>query len=64
MTRAEAQETARRLSLKHPERAEYRWLVRQEQDGEWVVVKVSVPHGKPTDPSATGDGAVPLNKAT
>jgi hypothetical protein len=64
MTRTEAEEIAHRLSHKHPERTEYRWLVRQEQDGEWVVVKVSIPPGKRADAlKATGDAKLETEPA-
>jgi hypothetical protein len=43
MERAEAQELAIRLGQEHPERAKYRWLAREQADGEWTVVKVALP---------------------
>ncbi|MFN2617437.1 MAG: hypothetical protein ABR581_09980 [Thermoleophilaceae bacterium] len=50
MNRTDAEETARRLAKSHPQRADYRWLVRQDEDGEWIVVKVSQLPGKRIDP--------------
>ena len=50
MNRTEAEETASQLARQHPNRAKYRWFVRQGADGEWVVVKVGVPPGERVEP--------------
>ncbi len=47
MEKAEAQELATRLGLEHPERAKYRWLAREQADGDWSVVKVALPSSGP-----------------
>ena len=40
MTREEAQKERERLSQEHPEAT---WLLREEDDGGWSVVKVGLP---------------------
>jgi hypothetical protein len=50
MEKAEAQELVTRLGLEHPERAKYRWLAREQADGDWTVVKVVLPSSGPLTP--------------
>jgi hypothetical protein len=47
MSKAEAQELATRLVQEHLDRAKYRWLAREQADGEWTVVKVALPSTPP-----------------
>jgi hypothetical protein len=49
MTRDQAEQRAAELNREHPERGLHRWLVR-ERDGEWQVVRVSIPGGIRLDP--------------
>jgi hypothetical protein len=52
MTRAEAEERARALQAKAPERDTHRFIARPAPDGGWQVVKIELPqhlrHGKLT----------------
>jgi hypothetical protein len=61
MNRIDAEETARRFARTHSDRATYRWLVRQDADGEWIVVKVALASGEPGDPlkGTTGSESKP-----
>ena len=43
MNRREAEAVAARLSRRHTDRSRYQWFVRQDPEGEWVVVKAGVP---------------------
>lgn len=43
MTRAEAEERARRLQAEDPERTAYRFVARESGDGEWEVARVRLP---------------------
>ena len=43
MTRAEAQERARRLQADDPERDTYRFVAREGAGGDWEVARVVVP---------------------
>jgi hypothetical protein len=43
MTRSEAEESARRLQVEHPDRATHRFVARQSADGDWEVVRVQLP---------------------
>jgi hypothetical protein len=43
MTRAEAQDEARRLGAEHPDRTTHSWIAREREPGEWAVVKIGVP---------------------
>ena len=45
VTRAEAEERARRLALEHPDRESHRFVAREEADGSWTVVRFRVPEG-------------------
>ena len=47
MTRDDALAECRRLGDEHPDRATHSWLPRVLEDGEWSVVKVSVPGKRP-----------------
>ena len=40
MTRDEAVAESKRLAKEHPDRGAAVWLPRQEESGEWIVVKV------------------------
>jgi hypothetical protein len=48
MTRDEALAETRRLAEEHPDRATHSWIARETGDGDWTVVKLSVPAAKPT----------------
>ena len=50
MEKAEAQELAPQLGREHPERTKYRWLAREQADGDWTVVKVALPSSGPLTP--------------
>lgn len=52
MTQAEAERECARLASEHPERATHRWLPQPAADGQWRVVKISLP---PDDPSRTAE---------
>jgi hypothetical protein len=43
MTRAEAEEHARRLQAEHPDRALRQFVARESTDGEWEVASVVLP---------------------
>ena len=43
MNRREAETIAARLARRHTDRSRYQWFVRQDPEGEWVVVKAGVP---------------------
>ncbi len=43
MTEAEARELCARLAAEHPDRATHSWHPREEPDGSWSVVKISLP---------------------
>ena len=47
MTRDEALTECRRLGEEHADRATHSWLPRVLDEGEWSVVKVSVPGKQP-----------------
>jgi hypothetical protein len=49
MTHDQADQRAAELNREHPERGLHRWLTR-ERDGEWEVVRVSIPGGVRIDP--------------
>ena len=40
MTREEAVAQSKRLAQEHPDRGAATWLPKQEESGEWIVVKV------------------------
>jgi hypothetical protein len=40
MTREEAVAESKRLAREHPDRGASTWLPRQEESGDWIVVKV------------------------
>jgi hypothetical protein len=48
MTQDEAQAECDRRSREHPDRLTHSWLPRQGADGEWAVVRVSIPGNRPT----------------
>ena len=50
VNRREAEETAARLTSRHPSKTNYQWFVREGANGEWVVVKVGVPAGRSRSP--------------
>ncbi len=43
MTREEAERLCERLAEESAERHTHRWLPREEEDGEWIVVKIGLP---------------------
>lgn len=45
VTRAEAEERARRLQAEDPQRDTHRFIARPAPDGGWQVVKVELPQG-------------------
>jgi hypothetical protein len=47
MTKAEAQRECERLARESPERETHRWILGQQRDGEWTVIKIGLP---PTTP--------------
>jgi hypothetical protein len=51
MKKVDAHELATRLGREHPDREKYRWLAREQPDGEWTVVKVAIPSAGPVTPS-------------
>jgi hypothetical protein len=50
MTREEAQRESDRLAAESPDRETHRFLLREDEAGEWSVVKVGLP--PTTDPKA------------
>ena len=48
MTEAEARELCTRLAAEHPDRETHTWRPREEADGSWAVVKISLPR-RPDD---------------
>jgi hypothetical protein len=56
MTRAEAETECRRLSAESPDRETHQWVPRDEGDGNWSVVRVSLPPAtEPTGTETRGD---------
>ncbi len=47
MTRDEALSECRRLAAEHPDGATHSWLPREDDQGEWSVVKLAVPPSRP-----------------
>ena len=43
MTRAEAEERARRLQIEDPDRERYRFVAREVTGGDWEVARVELP---------------------
>ena len=58
MTRDEADRRAAELNREHPERAQYRWLVR-ESGGDFAVARVALPPGVRIDPLSETSEARP-----
>jgi hypothetical protein len=43
MTRAEAEAECSRLATESPDRYTHRWLPREDADGNWFVLRISLP---------------------
>jgi hypothetical protein len=43
VTRADAERECRRLAVEHPDRETHQWHVREDDGGEWSVVKIALP---------------------
>jgi hypothetical protein len=43
MTREEAEQQCKCLAAESPERETHRWIPRQEESGEWAVLKIGLP---------------------
>ena len=56
MTEAEAREHCTRLAAEHPDRETHTWRPREEADGSWAVVKISLPAAGPTTPETRAEG--------
>jgi hypothetical protein len=41
--RNDADELCIRLAAEHPDRGTHRWRAREEEDGDWIVVKIALP---------------------
>ena len=59
MNRSEADELARSQSREHPDRETHRWIVKEQAEGSWTVVKVRMPPGMRVDPLKTTTEAKP-----
>ncbi len=55
MTEAEARELCGRLAEEHPDRESHTWRPRQEADGAWSVVKISLPSAGPRTPETRAE---------
>jgi hypothetical protein len=53
MRREEAEKRCAQHNSGHPQRGAYRWAAQLAGDGEWRVVRVRVPGGRPFDPVPT-----------
>jgi hypothetical protein len=54
MTHGEAMKAQAQLSREHPEAT---WLLRQESDGNWSVVRANIPSNRPPELTAETEAA-------
>jgi hypothetical protein len=62
MTREQAEQRAAELNRDHPERGVHRWLARR-REGEWEVVRISIPGAVRIDPLKEGVESKPRPEA-
>jgi hypothetical protein len=59
VNRREAEQIAARLTSRHPSKTNHEWFVREDGNGEWVVVKVGLPAGRSRSPLTATTAATP-----